>query len=236
MGIRTLDLDDWLVVDDRFDDELDLKRRLLSERPDDVFAARPEALDASAEVLELDLRLARRPPPRPATTRTGSPPGPLGPDRLPVRVVPRVGRGAPAGCGRADGAGGPLRAARAGRPLSARGGLAVLPVALAAAREARALAGRRSTRRSPTTPRSSRRKVDRFFDRLRADRPVVRRNLSIHSHDDLYRPEPHESPESFAPDAVRHRPVSGSAASARPWCDCPAPARSCSRSRPSSAR
>ena len=52
MGIRTLDLDSWLV-DDRFDDELDLKRRLLSERPDDVFAARPEALDASTEVLEL---------------------------------------------------------------------------------------------------------------------------------------------------------------------------------------
>ncbi len=29
----------------------------------------------------------------------------------------------------------------------------------------------------------------------------MRRNLSIHCHDDLYRPEPHESPESFAPDA-----------------------------------
>ena len=44
-------------------------------------------------------------------------------------------------------------------------------------------------------------KVDRFFDRLRVDRPVVRRNLSVHGHDDLYRPEPHESPESFAADA-----------------------------------
>ena len=44
-------------------------------------------------------------------------------------------------------------------------------------------------------------KVDTFFGRLRVDRPVVRRNLSIHCHDDLHRPEPHESPDSFAPDA-----------------------------------
>ena len=44
-------------------------------------------------------------------------------------------------------------------------------------------------------------KVDTFFDRLRVDRPVMRRNWSIHSHDDLFRPEPHESPDSFAPDA-----------------------------------
>jgi len=42
-------------------------------------------------------------------------------------------------------------------------------------------------------------RVDTFFDRLRPERPVVRRNLSIHSHDELFRPEPHESPSSFAP-------------------------------------
>ena len=29
---------------------------------------------------------------------------------------------------------------------------------------------------------------------------MVRRNLSIHDHDELFRPEPHESPDSFAPD------------------------------------
>ena len=28
----------------------------------------------------------------------------------------------------------------------------------------------------------------------------MRRNLSIHNHDELFRPEPHESPRSFAPD------------------------------------
>ena len=79
-------------------------------------------------------------------------------------------------------------------------------------------------------------KVDRFFDRLRVDRPVVRRNLSIHCHDDLYRPEPHESPDSFAPDRVGRRRACGCAASARPWSGCPAPAPSCSPSRPSCAR
>ena len=40
-------------------------------------------------------------------------------------------------------------------------------------------------------------RVDNFFSRLRVDRPVWRRNSSIHSHDELFRPEPHESPESF---------------------------------------
>ena len=43
-------------------------------------------------------------------------------------------------------------------------------------------------------------KVDTFLERLRPERPVVRRNLSIHDHDELFRPEPHESPDSFAPD------------------------------------
>ncbi len=39
-----------------------------------------------------------------------------------------------------------------------------------------------------------------FFERLRPERPVVRRNVSIHDHDELYRPEPHESSDSFAAD------------------------------------
>ena len=45
------------------------------------------------------------------------------------------------------------------------------------------------------------RKVDTFFDRLRSDRPVQRRNWSIHNHDELFVPGPFESPGSFAPDA-----------------------------------
>ena len=43
-------------------------------------------------------------------------------------------------------------------------------------------------------------RVDHFFDRLRPEHPMLRRNLSIHNHDQLFRPEPHESPRSFAPD------------------------------------
>jgi hypothetical protein len=47
-------------------------------------------------------------------------------------------------------------------------------------------------------------RVDRFLARLRAGKGVQRRNLSVHSHDTLFAPEPHESPASFSddPDAV----------------------------------
>jgi hypothetical protein len=40
-------------------------------------------------------------------------------------------------------------------------------------------------------------RVDTFFDRLRADKPVWRRNLSIHNHPDLFSPDDHERPDSF---------------------------------------
>jgi len=43
-------------------------------------------------------------------------------------------------------------------------------------------------------------RVDHFFERLRPEHPMLRRNLSIHDHDELFRPEPHESSRSFAPD------------------------------------
>mgnify|MGYP000863628152 CR=1 FL=1 len=38
MGLRTLDLADWLIVDERRDDELALKQELLTERHDDYLA------------------------------------------------------------------------------------------------------------------------------------------------------------------------------------------------------
>ncbi len=40
-------------------------------------------------------------------------------------------------------------------------------------------------------------RADRFFARLGADRIVVRRNVSIHDHADLFRPEPPETYEDF---------------------------------------
>lgn len=53
MGTRTLDLDRWLCVDEHVAAELALRRRLLDERRSDVFAALPGTDDASAETLDL---------------------------------------------------------------------------------------------------------------------------------------------------------------------------------------
>lgn len=53
MGLRAVDEADWLVVDDRREDELAEKARLLSERHDEVFAALPGTDAAGAEALGL---------------------------------------------------------------------------------------------------------------------------------------------------------------------------------------
>lgn len=53
LGLRRLDLDQWLVVDDRFGDDLRLKARLLETRHDDVVAHQPAGTSASTETLEL---------------------------------------------------------------------------------------------------------------------------------------------------------------------------------------
>ena len=42
MGLRPLDLDHWLEVDERRDDELELKRQLLDSSFDVVVATRPD--------------------------------------------------------------------------------------------------------------------------------------------------------------------------------------------------
>jgi hypothetical protein len=53
MGTRALDLDRWLVVDEHRDAELAIRRRLLDEHRDDVFGALPGTEAASVETLEL---------------------------------------------------------------------------------------------------------------------------------------------------------------------------------------
>ena len=183
MGVRTLDLDAWLVVDTRYVDERDLKGHLLSERPDEVFAARPDALDASAEVLELVtawLALHHPDLPRPAEPPDGS--------RHPLDAAGRLVQEDL--CLLLPGPGGyTLEAASLCFPshwrLHDKLGHNLAAIHAPVPHYAEELAA----------------KVDTFFGRLRVDRPVVRRNLSVHCHDDLFRPEPHESPESFAPDA-----------------------------------
>jgi hypothetical protein len=51
MGLRPLDLDHWLEVDERRDDELEQKRRLLETVHDVVVASNPEGDEGSRELL-----------------------------------------------------------------------------------------------------------------------------------------------------------------------------------------
>jgi hypothetical protein len=53
MGLKALDLDDWIEIDDRFVAELARRRALLEERRDEVCLALPESLIGQAEVLAL---------------------------------------------------------------------------------------------------------------------------------------------------------------------------------------
>ena len=60
MGLRPLALADWLWLDEHYDAEVALRRKLLEQRRDEVFQACPEAQDASREVLELVLRFLEK--------------------------------------------------------------------------------------------------------------------------------------------------------------------------------
>jgi len=180
MGVRTLQLEDWLIRDERFEPEMALKAHLLSTRHDEVFAARTGAGEASGEVLTL------------------------------VQAWVEAHHGSPRH----------LAAAEDLHPLDAAGRLVQEDLCLMVADEGsyrleaaslcfpshwrlhdklgHSLAAIHQPVPHYAAELAS--KVDRFFGKLRVDRPVQRRNLSIHNHDELYRPEPHESPESFPAD------------------------------------
>jgi hypothetical protein len=53
MGTHSLDLDRWLIVDEHYRSELAIRARLIDERREVVFGALPGTDDASVEVLEL---------------------------------------------------------------------------------------------------------------------------------------------------------------------------------------
>jgi len=193
MGVRPLDLSDWLVLDDRSDAELALKDQLLRDRHHEVFAAVPGTEAAGAEVLELVG----------AWLATHAHPEPAGPD----------GSRQPSGGTRSGGQQELHPLDRAGRLvqedlclLGSADGHYVLEAAslcfpshwVLAEKLGRSVAAIHAPVPHYSAELESR--VDTFMARLRADRPVMRRNLSIHSHDDLFRPDPHESPASFAPD------------------------------------
>lgn len=53
LGIRAIAPADWIEVDDHYEAHLAEKRRLLAERPDEVFGALPDSRDAQGECLEV---------------------------------------------------------------------------------------------------------------------------------------------------------------------------------------
>ena len=183
MGVRTLDLDDWLVIDDRFDAELELKRSLLRDRPADVFAARPTADEASIEVLELIVGwLAIHHP-----------------DRVPVNIPADVTPHPLDGAGRLVQEDLCLMVPNEGTYRLEAASLCFPSHWRLHDKLGRSLAAIHAP--VPHYAEELEAKVDLFFHRLHVDRPVQRRNLSIHSHDTLFSPGPFESPASFAADA-----------------------------------
>lgn len=180
MGVRTLDLEQWLVRDDRFAEEMALKGHLLATRHDEVFAAQPGCADASREVLGL-IRAWLLAHPGVAPT---VPPDPgLHPLDAAGRLVQEDLCVLIAADGRYRLEGASLCFPSHWR-LHEKLGRSLAAIHDPVPHYAEELAA----------------KVDTFFDRLRMDRPVLRRNLSIHSHDELFRPEPHESTASFPTD------------------------------------
>jgi hypothetical protein len=184
MGTHALDLRRWLLVDERRRSELDLKATLLAERHDLVVAALPGSDEAAAE-LEVAVRAwlgEHHPDLELADVPDGLHPvdaaGRLVQEDL-CLVEQRRGR---------DGPRWVLTAASVCFPSHWRIGEKL---------------GRSVAEIHTPVPHYAeelRSRVDTLFSRLRADRPVWRRNLSIHAHDDLFRPEPHEAPDTFPPE------------------------------------
>lgn len=184
MGTHALDLRRWLLVDERREAELALKDVLLTEHHGLVVAALPGSEAAAAE-LEAAVRAwlrQHRPDLEPPEV-----PGGLHPVDAAGRLVQEdlclvQERSGDAGSAWV------LTAASVCFPSHWRLGEKL---------------GRSMAEIHAPVPHYAdelRARVDTFFSRLRAERPVWRRNLSVHAHDDLFRPEPHERPDAFPPE------------------------------------
>lgn len=177
MGVRPLDLDDWLVFDDDSPAELALKAELLAARPSEVFLAEPGSEAAGAEVLDLVTAWcgahghpATAPPPDPGRHPLDAA-GRLVPEDLCV-LEERDGRAV-------------LTAASVCFPSHWRIGEKLGRSVAAIHAPVHHYAAELET------------KVDTFLRRLTPERPVVRRNVSVHDHADLFRPEPPETYDGF---------------------------------------
>jgi hypothetical protein len=183
MGTRPYDEREWFVVDERFATELALKETLLAERHDEVFLARPESLPAAEETLELvvDWRRQHRPDGLADALERTDALHPLdGAGRLVQEdlclMLPGPDDTSVLGAGSVCFPSHWRLGDKLGLPAAA----IHAPV--------------------PHYDQELRDRVDRFLARLRPGKGVQRRNLSVHDHNDLFAPEPHESPASFDDD------------------------------------
>ena len=170
MGTRALDGSRWLLPDERRDVELAAKRRLVDERADVVVASIPGSEPAAAEVADA------------VASATGRP---LDAGRPPLVAVALDVQEDLCVLERDDDGRWRLTAGVVCFPsmwrLPDKVGLPLAEVHGPVPAYADELATR----------------VDRFVDRLRADRPVWRRNWLVHASDELHLPEPPPPPQTL---------------------------------------
>jgi hypothetical protein len=164
MGLRTIPEEQWLDVDARRDDELALKRRLLAERHDDVFAALPGFEYAGAEVLAL-VRSA-------LGDRTPEPDD----DRHPLEAASLLVQEDLC-----------LMAMRDGTPHLVAASLCFPSHWRLADKIGRSADAMHQPVAHYRTELSA--KVDRYLERIPAGRISLRRNWAVHDHDTLYVPD-----------------------------------------------
>ncbi len=198
MGVRTLDLAQWLVFDEHSERELALKRRLAAADHDAVFLAADGTEPVGAEVLDMVTAwLARH---RPASSAETS--------DEPFTPTDQTDQ-----TDQADQADGTDRGtAQRLHPLEIAAHLVPEDLCVMVARDGRFELAAASvsfpshwriadkmgcdlaTIHRPVHHYASdlATKVDTFFARLSPERPVIRRNVSVHDHDELFCPEPPE--------------------------------------------
>ena len=181
MGTRGIEPSAWLVVDGLRDDELEQKRRLLDRHPSAVGAWEPDTERAGDEVRSLVERWLQEHHPGIAREVPVDVRHPL--EAAAHLVQEDLCLVADAGAGHRLVAGSVsfpshwVLGEKLGRPMAT----VHAPV--------------------PHYDTELARRVDTFFARLRPGRIVVRRNLSVHDHAELHRPEPAETYGDRAPDA-----------------------------------
>ena len=220
MGLSRCAPAGWLVPDEHRDEELVERGRLLAERHDEVFGALPGHRGRRRRDAGPGAGLVRRAPPdldrcrrTPEDVHPLEAAGRLVQEDLCLMVVAR-------------------------RCAPPRRRLPVLPVALAAGRQARPAGPARCTAPCPRYDDGAGREGRPYLTRLRPGVIGVRRNWSVHDSPVLFAARP--PPDSRAAHRGRGAPTGcGCAASARRCAGCPTPAPCCSRSgcsRPRSPR